>query len=71
MLTPEYLEGLSECDGAAWSYRDGLLECKTAWSHDRQRIEELERENAALRANTSKSVLRRLEEQGIKTLPRT
>jgi len=36
-----------------------------AWAADRARIEALEKENRALRANVSKSVLRRLEGQGV------
>ena len=37
----------------------------SAWAADRARIEALEKENRALRANVSKSVLRRLEGQGV------
>ena len=36
----------------------------SAWAADRKRLEALEKENRALRANVSKSVLRRLEGQG-------
>jgi len=36
----------------------------SVWAADRKRIEVLEKENRALRANVSKSVLRRLEDQG-------
>jgi hypothetical protein len=44
--------------------REAAVAAADAWEADRARVEELEKENAALRANTSQSVLRRLEAQG-------
>ena len=53
---------------SSWQHPDWFLEWleKRGWTvADKARIEALERENRALRANVSKSVLRRLEGQGV------
>jgi len=59
-LTPEMLRE-DASDGIRY---EAALAYASAWAADRKRLEALEKENRALRANVSKSVLRRLEGQG-------
>ena len=64
-LTPNTLRELAENEYVPTAVAVAMNMLASAWAADRKRIEALEKENRALRANVSKSVLRRLEGQGV------